>query len=214
MKIHISFDDANVSDVQAAKLCSKYRFPATFYMPSCQVPKTQLLSLREVKKGMVEHGHELGGHTVTHPMDLKLVPDEQLKYEIENNMYLCQILMKRRVTKFCYPRGRHDQRVRAAVKAAGYLEARTTQVLQIQNKTGDPYQMPTTIHMYPRDEYNGVEWLELAKTYFEKAVELSKTEPDVFFSLWGHTTELNRFGDWERFEEILKYMRDRLNEGV
>jgi peptidoglycan/xylan/chitin deacetylase (PgdA/CDA1 family) len=181
MNTEISFDDCNVSDIKAAKILTKYGFKGTFYMPSNQVKGTQLLSLKEVFKDIIGLGHEIGGHTVSHPMDMKLLTDEQLKFEIENNKFLCELLMKRHVTKFCYPRGRHDERVRAAVKAAGYKEARTTEVLQTRNVSDDPFQTPTTVHMFQRDEYNGLHWFDMAKSYFMKAKHFDET-----FSLWTH----------------------------
>lgn len=212
LDIRISFDDCNLGDLRAAKLLKQYGFTATFYMPSTGVRGTQLMTLKEVKEGILDLGHEIGGHTVSHPMDMKACSNEQLKFECENNRFLCQLLSYRAgrgdVTKFCYPRGRHDERVRAAVKAAGYLEARTTRVLKIENDTGDPFQTPTTIHMFAREEYEGQDWLELAKRYFNSAMELhSQGREGTFFSLWGHTKELTEHADWGRFEELLKYMR-------
>lgn len=208
MKIDISFDDANISDVKAANLLSKYGFTGTFYMPSTQVAGTILLSLKEVFEGIVKKGHLIGGHTVSHPMDLKSVKaDDQLKFEIQNNKFLCDLLMAKAgfppTTKFCYPRGRHDARVRAAVKAAGFLEARTTRVLHISNDTGDPLQTPTSVHMFAREEYKGEHWTVVAKKLFDKA----RVTPDSFFSLWGHSIELTRQNDWGKFEELLSYMR-------
>lgn len=202
MRIDISFDDCHVSDLKAAKLLNKHGFTATFYMPSLQVKGTQILTLKEVKEGLIDQGMEIGGHTVSHPPDLKLCSDEKLKFEIEGNKVLCNQLMKRDIKKFCYPRGRHDERVREVVKKANYLEARTTRVLHTKNDTGDPLQIPTTIHMFPREEYFGQDWLELGKKIY--AARNSETE---FFSIWGHTVELDRNNEWDKFEEMLIFMK-------
>ena len=212
LNVVISLDDCHVSDLRASKLLHKHGFKGIFYMPSSQVRNTILLSLKEVKEGIISLGHELGGHTVSHPMDLKLVTDDaKLKFEIENNQMLCEMLMKSPVKKFCYPRGRHDERVRKAVKDAGFLEARTTQVLKIRNDSGDPFQTPTTVHMFQREEYDGIHWFEIAKTYFDEALEASKNEDGIFFSLWGHSNELDRQNDWEKFEELLLYIKSKWN---
>lgn len=221
LDIRISFDDCNLGDLRAAKLLKQYGFTGTFYMPSCQVRGTQLLTLKEVFDGLLRQGMELGGHTVSHPMDMKACSNEQLKFECENNRFLCQLLTYRAanaqvpldpnliVTKFCYPRGRHDERVRKAVAEAGYSEARTTVVRKIENESGDPLQTPTTIHMFAREEYAGEDWLDLAESYFKSAVELHASgKQGIFFSLWGHTKELTEHAEWGKFEEILKFMRD------
>lgn len=217
LNVQISFDDGNESDIRAARLLKHYGFVGTFYIPSNEVAKTKLLDLKDIHEIIVnECGQEIGGHTVNHPMDMKLLDEKQLQFEIGNNKKLCEMLLaKKPITKFCYPRGRHNELVREWVYKMGYKEARTTRVLQIENDTKDPFQTPTTIHMYPRDEYEGKDWFDLAREYFDKALEASKSSDEVFFSLWGHTTELNRieFG-WEKFEEMLKIMKEKLSTGA
>lgn len=208
MKLEISIDDGNVSDLRFAKILEDYGLRGTFYYPSTQVRNTTLLSLKDVRENLVLKGHEIGGHTRNHFQDLKLIqPDEALFAEIYDNKNLIEaMLTKKPITKFCYPRGRHDQRVRDAVKRAGFTEARTTEVLKITNETGDPFQTPTTIHMFARAEYQGVHWLELAKVYYDKALELSKANPDVFFHLWGHSAELDRHNDWDNLIQFLDHV--------
>lgn len=212
MKIFISFDDGHISDLKAVKLLDKYGFKAVFYIPSCQTGRVIQMSLKEIKEGIVNKGHEIGGHTVNHPMDMKLLTEPQIKFELQNNRDMLQTVLKIPVAKFCYPRGRHDERVRQGVKDAGYLEARTTRVLQIRNFENDPFQIPTTIHMFARDEYEGNDWLDMAKTYFLKALECSRTDDTVFFNIWGHTQELDAYNEWDKFEEILKFMRTELDK--
>lgn len=204
MKIEISFDDGQIGDIRAASLLHKHGFKGTFYIPSCEVPKTQKLSLKEIREMLVlKYGQELGGHTVSHPMDMKLLDDEQLEFEIVNNKYMIEhLLTKSPITKFCYPRGRHDQRVRDAVRKAGYTEARTTQVLHFTLPV-DPFQTPTTIHMFQREEYEDRDWFSLAKEMFQ----IAKDRNADMFSLWGHANEIDRQGDWGRFEELLEFIK-------
>lgn len=192
-----------------------YGFKGTFYNSNAELKGTIKMSPMEISREILKRGHELGGHTLSHPADIKLMPDAQLKFELEN-VYNGEPLIylghfpQGRVNKFCYPRGRHDERVREAVKAAGYLEARTTIVLKIRNHTGDPYQIPTTIQMFQRNEYEGRHWFELAKEYFLKALEESKNDESVFFSIWGHSKELDQAQEWDKFEEILGFMKEHL----
>lgn len=221
LKVEISFDDGHISDIKAARLMERYGFQGVFYNSNAELRGTIKMSPMEMSRELIKRGHILGGHTLSHPSDMKLMEDEQMKFELEN-VYAGTPLVfgswknfdgfpQKTVDKFCYPRGRHDERVRKAVQAAGYKEARTTRVLQIRNDTGDPYQMPTTIHMFPRAEYEGRDWYSLAVEYFDRALEESKTDDSVFFHLWGHTKELDQQDDWERFENLLKYMREKLN---
>jgi peptidoglycan-N-acetylglucosamine deacetylase len=217
MKIEFSFDDGHVSDMRVAKLLSQYGFKGTFYNTNIQLNGTIKMSLKEMADTLLKEGHEIGSHTITHPMDMKGCGDEQLKFELENSKYgpekaMSKSLAGRKITKFCYPRGRHDERVRKAVKDAGYEEARTTRVLQVQNDTGDPYQTPTTIHMFPRKEYNGVPWYDMAVKEFNRAAEIEKGgAKDVFFHVWGHSKELDAYDYWEQFEDLLRFLRTQLS---
>ena len=204
MRIEIGFDDCLVGDLKALALLDWYDLKGTFYYPSVYKGRADSLSMKQVHEQIAMKGYEVGGHTTTHPMDMKLLEDKDLKFQVEENKKTIEgFLTKKPITKFCYPRGRHDERVREAVKKAGYLEARTTKVLQIRNDTGDPFQTPTTIHMFQREEYQGVHWLELAKIYLQKALEASRTDDSIFFSIWGHSCELDEAGDWDAFEKIL-----------
>lgn len=209
MQIVISFDDGLTSDIRAAKLLHKYGFKATFYITSAQIRGTSQLSLKEIKDGILAYGHELGGHTVSHPMDIKLLPPDKLKFEIENNKLMIEMLLEKKpITKFCYPRGRHNEEVHAAVKAAGYKEARTTIVMETCNYSQDPFRTPTSVHMFPREEYKGRHWLEVGKELFMKAKNSPVRIPEQFFSLWGHTNELDRNDDWGNFEALLAFMNE------
>lgn len=215
MKVEISFDDGQVGDLKAARLLKQYGFVGTFYVPNVQVPKTVRATHKEIKEIIVQEcGQVIGGHTVTHPMDMKLIEDdEELSFEIINNKNMIRQLYKQDPKKFCYPRGRHDERVREAVRKLGeYDEARTTRVLQILNDTGDPMQTPTTIHMFQREEYGSEDWFTLAHGWFLKALEASRTNDKVFFSIWGHANEIERQGDWGRLEDFLRFMNGYKNE--
>ena len=207
MKIDISIDDGHISDLRLAKLLKEYGFVGTFYIPNCQVNKTIQMSMKEIKEGIVNLGHELGGHTVSHPMDLKLVPDNQLKFELENNQIFLQRLSGKPVTKFCPPRGRFDDRVVAKIKECGFTEIRTTRVLNT-DLPKDLFRVYTTIHMFPREEYNGVHWFEVAKNQLDIAI--SKGE-NGYFHLWGHSAELDRLDYWEDFENLLKIIVDKVH---
>lgn len=201
MKISFSFDDGHISDLRAANLLKKYGQKATFYISNARVPGTVQLSLREVKR-LFDMGMEVGGHTVSHYMDMKAIEDdEELKHEIVNNKILLEMLIaKKPITKFCYPRGRHDERVREMVRKAGFTEARTTLVLKTEFNE-DPFQTGTTIHMTDRKEYWGRDWFEVAL----EQLEVAKSKGDKgMFHVWGHTQELDRQDDWNKFEELLK----------
>ena len=89
---------------------------------------------------MVAAGWEVGAHTLTHP-DLTTVDDAGLQREIAGSRTLLQDRLHLPVNAFCYPAGRNDARVRAAVRAAGFKTA-TTVDPGIARPGDDPFALP------------------------------------------------------------------------
>lgn len=70
-------------------------------------------------------GWELGAHTITHP-DLRTLDDAALEREVAGSRAEIRRRFRVPVDFFCYPAGRYDDRVIAAVRRAGFLSATTT----------------------------------------------------------------------------------------
>jgi len=70
-------------------------------------------------------GWELNSHSLTHP-DLTQLAPRELEAQVSGSRRVLQRRFRTPVDFFCYPSGRYDDAVVAAVKAAGYLGATTT----------------------------------------------------------------------------------------
>jgi len=77
-------------------------------------------------RALIDAGWEVDSHTVTHP-DLTTVSDSQLRQELVGSRAYLRKHFGVPADFFCYPAGRFDSRVVAAVKAAGYRAATTTE---------------------------------------------------------------------------------------
>jgi peptidoglycan/xylan/chitin deacetylase (PgdA/CDA1 family) len=75
---------------------------------------------------MIAAGWELGAHTITHP-DLTTLDDRRLQREVGGSRTIIRRRFGVPVDFFCYPSGRYDARVIAAVRRAGFLGATTTE---------------------------------------------------------------------------------------
>ena len=73
---------------------------------------------------LIRAGWEIDAHTFTHP-DLTTVDAARLRYEVAGSRRWIRRVFHVPVDFFCYPAGRYDARVVAAVRAAGYLGATT-----------------------------------------------------------------------------------------
>ena len=74
---------------------------------------------------LVAAGWELDSHTLSHP-DLTRLGARSLRREVAGSRSMLRKRFHVPVNFFCYPSGRYDARVIAAVRDAGYLGATTT----------------------------------------------------------------------------------------
>jgi peptidoglycan/xylan/chitin deacetylase (PgdA/CDA1 family) len=123
--IVVSFDDGYRSVVHdALPQMRDRRWPGVLNLTVKNLRGRGGLSPRQVRR-LISAGWEIDAHSVTHP-DLTSLDDRQLAYEVAGS----RIELRRRfgvpVSFFCYPAGRFDARVIAAVRRAGYLGATTT----------------------------------------------------------------------------------------
>lgn len=196
LTLKFSFDDGGEEDLRVAVLLEKYGFTGTFFIPNqTELTREEILKISEK--------HKVGGHTVNHPPDLKILDEDILDYEISENRKWLQELTGQEVDEFCYTRGRYDDRVIEAVKRAGFTSARTTTISWHFGEPKDPFKTPTTVHMYDRREYLGMPWQEYAEIMLEKALHAAKKFGNGHFHLWGHSWELTKFNYWDDFENIL-----------
>ena len=75
-------------------------------------------------EAMIAAGWELAAHTIHH-LDLTTLDPAQLREEVAGSRQMLQREYGVPVANFCYPAGRFDDAVIAAVKAAGYTGATT-----------------------------------------------------------------------------------------
>lgn len=77
-------------------------------------------------RALIAAGWEVDSHTIDHP-DLTRVDAARLRYEVTQSRAELKARFHIPVNFFCYPAGRYDAAAVAAVQAAGYLAATTTQ---------------------------------------------------------------------------------------
>ena len=123
--IVISFDDGTLGqDTHALPVLRRLHWPGVLNLKLNALKSRYTLPAWRVRQ-MLAAGWELDSHTITHP-DLTHVDDAQLWTEVHDSRVQLQELFHVPVDFFCYPSGRYDQHVVAAVRRAGYLGATTT----------------------------------------------------------------------------------------
>jgi peptidoglycan/xylan/chitin deacetylase (PgdA/CDA1 family) len=123
--IVFSFDDGYRSQyANALPILRRERWPGVLNLEVRNIREPWGLSPRAVR-ALLAAGWELDSHSITHP-DLTTLDSARLWQEVAGSREILRRLFRVPVAFFCYPSGRYDGRVVAAVRAAGYLGATTT----------------------------------------------------------------------------------------
>ncbi|MBJ7331546.1 MAG: polysaccharide deacetylase family protein [Solirubrobacteraceae bacterium] len=118
----LTFDDGYLSQsTNAAPVLAKHGWPGVLYLTTRNIGPT--IPKSSVKK-LLRSGWELGAHTATHP-DLRTLDAAGREREIDDVRIQLRAEFDQDVESFCYPAGKYDEAVVAAVKAAGYRSATT-----------------------------------------------------------------------------------------
>jgi peptidoglycan/xylan/chitin deacetylase (PgdA/CDA1 family) len=123
--IVFSFDDGYLTHVTNALPVLKARkWPGVLNLEYRNLLPVWGIRPPGVRK-LLAAGWELDAHTLTHP-DLTAVDAARLREEVAGSRKAIRKRFHVPVNFFCYPAGRYDDTVIAAVQAAGYLAATTT----------------------------------------------------------------------------------------
>ena len=224
LHVTTSWDDGDVLDERLAAMLEKYGLKGTFYIPRDYWGER----LSDDAIRALSEKFEIGAHTLTHADLTKLSLDEAEK-EIRGSKQWLEEVTGKPVGMFCYPRVRYTREVRDLVEKAGFRDARTTE--QFSLAKGAPFEMATTIHVYPlpfrpgvglrrlfgpiRERYSGYRSLGVPlydlrsfESAAKRSFDTALTRGDIFH-LWGHSWEVEKYKLWESLEHVLEYIAGR-----
>ena len=140
--IVLTFDDGYRSHVDVAlPELEKRGWPGVLYLEvaAMKKPGAEGIGKAGVRK-LIGAGWELGAHTMTHP-DLTTQDTAALTEEVAGSRKLLRERFGVAVDAFCYPAGKYDDTVIAAVEDAGYASATT-----VEEGLAGPADEPFTRH--------------------------------------------------------------------
>ncbi len=135
--IVLTFDDGYGGHYEYVyDLIKKYNYPAVFSIYIDGVGKDAIPNAERRPRGPRTHVSweqlqemktnplvEIVSHSVTHPLDLRKLTDEQLKQELKESKQVLENKLGIPIDYFTYPVGKNDDRVRRLVQEAGYKAA-------------------------------------------------------------------------------------------
>jgi peptidoglycan/xylan/chitin deacetylase (PgdA/CDA1 family) len=120
----VSFDDGYLGDYTNVRpVLQRMGWPGVLNLEFRNLGRGGITS-RQVR-ALIAAGWEIDSHTIDH-VDLTTVGADQLRFELVASRSRLRKRFGVPADFFCYPAGRYNDRVVAAVKAAGYLAATTT----------------------------------------------------------------------------------------
>jgi peptidoglycan-N-acetylglucosamine deacetylase len=224
--ITTSWDDGHILDLRVAELLDRYQLTGTFYIARDFLDER----MSEPQLRELAQRHELGAHTLTHPV-LPEVSLEQAHNEIYGSKHWLEDVIGQEVSAFCYPKGANNPDLQRIVEQAGYIMARTVDKFSFSTGT-HPYAVPTTLQIYPyplrplpqvnilrgwRTRLSPVlDTLPTIRTYrlspkvlfswqaLAEALLQIASQQNGIWHLWGHSWEIERYEMWQELEAILQ----------
>jgi peptidoglycan/xylan/chitin deacetylase (PgdA/CDA1 family) len=125
--ILLSFDDGYGGHYKYVyPLLKKYGYPAVFSIYIRKMDgKTARSSVtwEQLQEMTADPLVTIASHSITHPRDLRELSDTQLEQEVRESKQILEKALGIPIRYFTYPEGKHDERVKQAVLAAGYRGA-------------------------------------------------------------------------------------------
>jgi peptidoglycan/xylan/chitin deacetylase (PgdA/CDA1 family) len=215
-----SWDDGDPLDLRIADLLGKYGLNGTFYLPRCAENNTMTSAqIRELGRTF-----EIGAHTLHHVV-LTYATEQSAQQEITGSKSWIEDVTGRPCMMFCPPQGRYAKQHVRIVQKSGYLGLRSVEL----NSTDFPRPssgllvMPTTVQAHPHGlaalacnaikraaianlwrfvtHGGSIDWTQLTRSMLRRVVASGGV-----FHLWGHSWELEESGQWQRLDDVLRFM--------
>jgi|SRR5579859_695730 len=217
VRVTTSWDDGHPLDLRIAGLLEKYGIAGTFYI-SRSAPRGVMTpdQIRELSRRF-----EIGAHTLDH-VYLNHVSNAAAVQQLSGSRRWIEDVTGQACQVFCFPGGKYRSSQLPLVRAAGFLGARTVELLSIRppELKKNLFLIPTTLQAFPhrpstyarnvllrgrsifsiraRDVVRARDWVALAERLFVRALQAGGV-----FHLWGHSWEIEQQDQWENLERAL-----------
>lgn len=141
-----SWDDGHPLDLRVADLLASYGLAGTFYLPR----KASWPVMTSVEIRGLSTKFEIGAHTLDH-RNLDQLTDEEARQQLSGSRNWIEEVTGKPCRTLCFPRGRFRHRQLSLVRKAGYLSARTTEMLSTEfpRRVEGLALISTTIQAFP-----------------------------------------------------------------
>jgi peptidoglycan/xylan/chitin deacetylase (PgdA/CDA1 family) len=226
--ITTSWDDGHPLDLRVAELLTKYGLPGTFYVP--RTADTGTMTAAQLRD--LSGAFEIGAHTLHH-LDLTRETDAQAEREISGSKSWVEDIIGSQCSLFCPPKGKYCRRHLDFVRRAGFLGVRSVELLSLDypRLQAGLLVLPTTLQAHPHglpayarnvvrraalsnlwlylSHGRSTDWPKLARSLMRAALVQGGV-----FHLWGHSWELEKTGQWQVLEDVLRFLSQFIREAT
>ncbi|MBF2083127.1 polysaccharide deacetylase family protein [Thermoleptolyngbya sp. C42_A2020_037] len=125
----LSFDDGYLGHYEHVyPLLKQYGYPGVFAIYTGKVERNYGrpgLTWAQLREMAADPLVAIASHSITHPKNLADLDDHELRWEVTESKRILEEKLGVSVKHFVYPEGNYDERVKAAVRRAGYRSALT-----------------------------------------------------------------------------------------
>lgn len=214
--VTFSYDDGWRYDLQLLEIMDKYNIKCTINVNNFVLKegkRSSRLTPAEIRKFILEKGHELAVHCATHKAPGKIRAIDGIREVLENRLAL-------------------EKEFGGIIRGMAYPDSGITQIVPITNKDeiknylknldiaysrtiegdnnsfalpNDWYEwVPTAHHKNPKI----FEWIDEFNNYDGDTASIASRVAKLFY-VWGHSYEFNNNNNWDRLEEICKSIGNR-----
>lgn len=191
----LSYDDGVVEDRKLTEIMNRHGVRGTFHLNSGLLGKKGKLQPQEVAE--VYRGHEISAHSATHPF-LDDLPVARIVSEMLDDRKALEALAGYPVRGMSYPFGTYNQKVLAALPAAGIEYARTT-------ASHGKFHLPAELLTWHPTCHHNNKLMELTAGFL---AEQPYGRANLFY-VWGHSYEFPRDNNWALIEEFCRTIGGR-----
>ena len=210
--VTFSYDDGYKSDLRLAGIFEKYGFKATFNLNTKMwlSENERNFSVSDAKD-LLTAGHEIANHGAFHKALGIISSVDGIKDVLDGRQGLEERLGGI-IRGYAYPdtmrnvKGDNYPKIKAFLEDLGMVYAR------LCGKDSDNFDLPEDFHSwYPNAHHDNPEifnYIDKFNSINVKNLYIASRHPRLFF-VWGHSSEFDSKGNWDRIEKICQMLSAR-----
>lgn len=214
--VTFSYDDARKSDIRLSDMLNKYGIKCTFNINGLNFRNDDAhLNHDEIKKYIIERGHEMAVHGYLHRSTGDLRPIEGIREVLDNRIEL-EKEFGMIIRGMAYPDSGINDFANpdySYSKVKNYLTELDIAYARTICRDNNEFKLPDDWHSWiPTAHHNNCkifDWIdEFLNIDISENVYIAARKSRLFY-LWGHSFEFDSHNNWDHGEEICKRLGGR-----